>query len=79
MNFSDLYLSIDIDVLDPKFAPGTGYHEKNGLSDEELFNILKKLKTLKNIKRFDLVEVNPDKDKNGKTIKLAAKIINRLK
>lgn len=77
--FSDVYVSIDIDVLDPKFAPGTGYHERNGMSDKELFFFLKRLEFLHNIKRFDLVEVNPNKDKNGKTIKLAAKIINRLK
>lgn len=75
--FSDLYLSIDIDVVDPKFAPGTGHKEKNGLSDKELFFILDKLKTL-NIGRIDLVEVNPDKDKDERTIKLAVRIINRL-
>lgn len=77
--FSDVYLSIDIDVLDPAYAPGTGHRERNGMTDKELFFFLKKIKSLKKIGRIDLVEVNPDLDENRKTIKLASRIINRLK
>ncbi len=76
--FSDVYLSIDIDVLDPVYAPGTGHKEKNGMRDKELFFFLKRLKFLHNIGRVDLVEVNPDKDEDERTIKLAVRIINRL-
>ncbi len=78
-DFSDVYLSIDIDVLDPKFAPGTYYKERNGMSDKELFFFLKRLRFLRNLRRVDLVEVNPDLDEDEKTIKLGVKIINRLK
>ena len=77
-NFSDLYISIDIDVLDPAFAPGTGYLEPAGLSTRELIYLLQRIKLLKNIRKYDLVEVNPDKDVNNITTKTAAKIIKEL-
>ena len=74
-NFSDLYLSIDIDVLDSAYAPGTGYPEPAGLSPLELLYSLKKIKLLKNLRRVDLVEVNPKKDINNMTSRIAGKII----
>ncbi|MBI2671443.1 arginase family protein [Candidatus Woesearchaeota archaeon] len=77
-HFDELYLSIDIDVLDPGFAPGTGYLEPGGLSIRELIYFIKRLKFLKNLKRIDLVEVNPKKDINEMTVKLAAKILSEL-
>lgn len=75
-NFSHLYLSIDIDVLDPAFAPGTGYPEPGGLTTRELLYFLQRLKKLKNFKAADLVEINPEKDQN--TALVGAKIISEL-
>ena len=63
-NFSDLYVSIDIDVLDPAFAPGTGYMEPGGLSTRDLLFFLQRLKKLHNLRVFDLMEINPSKDIN---------------
>ena len=76
--FTNLYVSIDIDVIDPAFAPGTGYIEPAGLTSREFIHILQRLKFLKNIKAFDLVEINPDKDVNEITSKLGAKILSEL-
>jgi arginase family enzyme len=76
--FSNLYVSIDIDVIDPAFAPGTGYIEPAGLTSREFIHILQRIKFLKNIKAFDLVEINPDKDINNLTVKLGAKILSEL-
>ena len=76
-NFDELYISIDIDVLDPSTAPGTHYTEPNGLQLSRLLYFIRRLKLLKNIKKIDLVEVNPDIEKNL-TIKTAAKIIAEL-
>lgn len=73
----EIYLSIDIDVFDPSIAPGTGYKEKNGITKREFFNLINKIKY--QIKVIDLVEVNPEKDINNKTIKLAREIIRKLK
>jgi agmatinase len=77
-NFKDLYVSIDIDVLDPAFAPGTGYIEPGGLSTRELLFFLERLKKLQNLRAFDLVEVNPAKDVNDMTSKVGAKILVEL-
>jgi agmatinase len=69
------YISIDIDSLDPAFAPGTGYIEPGGLSTRELIYFIQRLKMLRNIGMFDIVEVNPEKDFNDMTSKAAAKLI----
>lgn len=74
-NFDGLYISVDIDVLDPAFAPGTGYTEPGGLTTRELLYFIQRLKNLKNIGMWDLVEVNPDKDINEMTVMAAAKIV----
>jgi|SRR3989344_424135 len=73
----NIYLSIDIDVLDPAFAPGTGYIEPGGLTTRELIYLLQRINKL-HPKMIDLVEVNPEKDINNTTIKVAAKIISEL-
>ena len=56
-----LYLSIDIDVLDPAHAPGTGTPEVAGLSSRELINIVRGLKGC-NLVAADIVEVAPAYD-----------------
>lgn len=56
-----LYLSIDIDVLDPAHAPGTGTPEIAGLSSRELINIIRGLQGL-NLVAADIVEVAPAYD-----------------
>ena len=58
MGESALYISIDIDVLDPAFAPGTGTPEAGGLSSRELLAILRGINDL-NIIGADIVEVTP--------------------
>ena len=77
-DFKKLYLSIDIDVLDPAFAPGTGYCEPGGLSSRELIYLVQRLKNLKNLKFIDIVEANPKMDEKGKTINMCKKIILEL-
>ena len=56
-----LYLSIDIDVLDPAHAPGTGTPEIAGMTSRELVNIIRGLKGL-NLIAADIVEVAPAYD-----------------
>jgi len=73
-----LYLSISLDVVDPAFAPGTSHIEPGGLTSRQMIYLVQRLKLLKNLKMFDIVEVRPDKDLNGMTSKLAAKLISEL-
>lgn len=54
-----LYISLDIDVLDPAFAPGTGTPEPAGLTPRELFPMLRRLTHEVGIVGAELVEVNP--------------------
>lgn len=76
--FNNLYVSLDIDVVDPAFAPGTGYQEPGGLSSREIIYIIQRIKHLKNIRFFDVMEVNGMKDRDNITIKLAAKVIREM-
>jgi len=73
-----VYLSIDIDVLDPAFAPGTSYPEPGGVTTRELLYLVQRLKMLRNLGMVDMVEVNPDKDVNDITSRTAAKIVVEL-
>ena len=76
-NNQDLYISIDIDALDPAFAPAVNYPEPAGLSSKEFFYIFKRLLKIKSLKTIDIVEAIPQKDKNNNnlTIRTIAKII----
>ena len=81
MEFSDkkeLYISLDIDVVDPAFAIGTGYREPGGLTSREFIYIIQRLNKIKNLRGVDLVEINPGKDANNMTVKLGAKILAEL-
>lgn len=71
-----LYVSIDIDVLDPSIAPGTGYAIAGGISYRNLWKILRNLAKEFEIIGFDLVEVSPRLDlPNRMTQICAAKLI----
>ncbi|MBW2971191.1 arginase family protein [Candidatus Woesearchaeota archaeon] len=77
-NFGAAYISIDIDAVDPAFAPATGYPEPAGITSRELLYFLNRLKNLRNLRAFDIVEINPSKDTSEMTVKLAAKIVSEL-
>ncbi|MBC7329879.1 agmatinase [bacterium] len=68
-----IYLSIDIDVLDPSCAPGTGNPEPGGWSFKELLDFVLSLRGY-NIVGMDIVEVSPPLDPSGITAVSSAKI-----
>src|SRR3989344_2544440 len=77
----ELYLSIDIDALDPAYAPATGYNEPGGLTTREFLYILQRINKLKNLRIIDIVEINEKKDKesfHGVTVRLGAKILSEF-
>lgn len=81
MEFSDgkeLYVSIDIDIVDPAFAPATGYPEPGGLTSREFLYLIQRMNKIKNLKSLDIVEINSEKDETSLTIKLGAKILAEL-
>lgn len=75
---NELYVSLDIDVIDPAFAPGTGYIEPGGLTSRQFIYLVQRMNRIKNLKAIDLVEINPDKDGGDMTVKLGAKILSEL-
>ena len=74
--FDNLYVSIDLDVLDPAFAPGVGNPEAVGISSRELYDLVTTLQN-KKIVAADIVELNPTYD-NGSTVSMAAKMISTI-
>jgi len=76
-NFERIYLTIDMDVLDPSFAPAVGNPIPEGLSPHILLNILQSLCNHK-IVGFDLVELSPHYDSGITSIQAAHIIFNVL-
>ena len=76
VNFDSIYTSIDLDVLDPAFAPGIGNPEAVGITSRELYDMVISLKD-RNIASADIVELNPSFD-NGSTASLAAKMVSTI-
>jgi len=71
--FSQSYVTVDIDVLDPAFAPGVGNPEPDGFSTDELLTLVD-ASMQKNTVGFDLVEVSPQLD-SGQTAAVGVKVI----
>ncbi len=68
-----LYLTLDIDVLDPAYAPGSGADEPGGLSSREVMEFVRLVAPRVSV--IDIVEVNPMMDFRGMTSAVAARII----
>jgi agmatinase len=71
-----VYLSLDIDVLDPAFAPGVSHHEPGGMSVRELLALLHAVPGP--VIAADIVELNPIRDPLGITAAVAAKLLKEV-
>jgi agmatinase len=71
-----LYISLDMDVFDPAFAPGVSHYEPGGLSSREVLNFIQQINVP--IIGADLVEYNPTRDPSGITAMLAGKLMKEL-
>jgi len=71
-----VYVSLDLDALDPAYAPGVSHHEPGGLSTRELLNIIQAINVP--ILGADIVEYNPTRDINDITGMVCAKLIKEL-
>lgn len=74
----NLYITFDVDVLDPSQAPGTGTPETGGLFYEETRQCLTALLSKSNLVAFDLVEVAPPYDNSQLTVQIAARLIQDI-
>ncbi len=74
-----IYVTIDIDVLDPAFAPGTGTAESGGITSQEMLEAINLLaKSNLQIVGVDLVEVAPNYDPTEQTAILASKMLREM-
>jgi len=71
-----LYVSIDLDGLDPAFAPGVSHHEPGGLSVREVLTLLQGLPLP--LVGADVVELNPSRDLQNVTAAVAATLVKEL-
>ena len=71
-----VYLSMDMDCLDPAFAPGVSHHEPGGMSTREVIEIIQNLKG--NVVGADIVELNPELDPLKITGTVAGKLLKEI-
>ncbi len=71
-----VYISLDLDSLDPAFAPGVSHHETGGLSARDVLMVIHGLEA--DIVGADIVELNPTRDLNGMTARVASKFYKEL-
>jgi arginase len=71
-----VYLSLDIDGIDPAFAPGVSHREPGGLTTREVINLIHQINMP--LVGTDIVEYNPNKDIDNMTSQLAAKLVKEV-
>ncbi|MCP4362434.1 MAG: agmatinase [Chloroflexi bacterium] len=71
-----VYLSLDMDCLDPAFAPGVSHYEPGGMSTREVLEIIQNLKG--KLVGADIVEYNPERDPQGITGMVAGKLLKEI-
>ena len=72
----DFYLSLDLDGLDPAFAPGVSHREPGGLTTREVITLVQR--TPGTLVGADIVELNPSRDAEGITAMVAAKLLKEI-
>ena len=71
-----VYVSLDLDCLDPAFAPGVAHYEPGGMTTREVINLIHQFKG--ELIGADIVEYNPTRDFNGVTAMAAAKFLKEI-
>lgn len=74
-----VHVSYDLDIIDPKVAPGVSVPEYDGITEEEAMKINEQIiKHMNDVLSFDLVELNPLRDINRKTEQIALNILSQI-
>jgi agmatinase len=71
-----LFISLDVDVLDPAFAPGISHYEPGGMSVREVLRCIQGLKVA--VVGADIVEYNPTRDLHGQTAMVCCKFLKEI-
>ena len=73
-----MYVTVDLDVLDPGIFPGTGTPEAGGISFMELLNALRKIGSGCQVAACDVNELSPIYDQSGVSTAVAGKIVREF-
>lgn len=71
-----VYLSLDLDVMDPAFVPGVSHHEPGGASVREVIHVVHRMRG--RLVGADVVELNPSRDRDDVTAMVAAKCVKEI-
>ncbi len=71
----NIYVTFDVDSMDPALAPGTGTYEPGGLSFAEIDELMKQIPAKGKLVGLDIVEVNPYRDPSGRTAQTAIRLM----
>jgi agmatinase len=71
----NIYVTFDVDSMDPTLAPGTGTYEPGGLSFAEIDELMKQIPAKGKLVGLDIVEVNPYRDPSGRTAQTAIRLM----
>lgn len=74
----NLHFSIDVDSIDPSYAPGTGTPVPEGLTPQEFKDFVDSVLSTNLVKSMDIVELNPQLDTDGMTTELCLEIIDHV-
>lgn len=78
-NTNGIHISYDVDIIDPDIAIGVSTPAIDGITEIEALEIIQSLKENKDIiKSFDLVEYNPEKDKNNSTLNIVTNLVHEF-
>lgn len=72
---TQLYLHVDIDVLDPELAPGVDYPTAGGMTVDALQAVVQRIAGMGNLAALALTAVNPEKDPDGRSVAVALDVI----
>ncbi len=73
-----VHVSFDIDVIDPRFAPGVGIEVPGGITSREALFVMESMARTRLVHSADMVEVNPVRDVQNATARMAVDLIGRL-
>ena len=73
-----VYITIDLDVLDPSIMSGTGTPEPGGIDFHQMMEIIQELSKLENVVGMDVVELSPKYDISGVSTSVACKVLREL-
>jgi len=71
-------VTLDLDVLDPRLAPGVGSPEPDGVGSAEVSAALRRISGMNGLRALEIVEYNPDRDRHGMTAELISELIAEI-